>query len=69
MGRSLEPVGEATGGEQIGTDAGITFESKGVQYAVERREGQTVFSLALPVGAELEAEPVAVERLALGLAP
>jgi signal transduction histidine kinase len=41
----------------------------GGRCTVERRDGQTVFSLALPVGAEVEAEPVAVERLALGLAP
>ncbi|HUZ99052.1 MAG TPA: ATP-binding protein [Gaiellaceae bacterium] len=41
----------------------------GGRCTVERRGGQTVFSLALPVGAEVEAEPVAVERLALGLAP
>jgi len=41
----------------------------GGRCTVERRDGRTVFSLALPVGAEVEAEPVAVERLALGLAP
>lgn len=41
----------------------------GGRCTVERRDGQTVFSLALPVGAEVEAGPVAVERLALGLAP
>ncbi len=41
----------------------------GGRCTVGRRDGQTVFSLALPVGAEVEAEPVAVERLALGLAP
>ncbi|HEY5147968.1 MAG TPA: HAMP domain-containing sensor histidine kinase [Polyangiaceae bacterium] len=41
----------------------------GGRCTVERRDGQTVFSLALPVGVEIEAEPVAVERLALGLAP
>jgi signal transduction histidine kinase len=41
----------------------------GGRCTVERRNGQTVFSLALPVGAEVEAEPAAVERLAVGLAP
>ena len=41
----------------------------GGHCTVERRDGQTVFSLALPVRAEVETEPVAVERLALGLAP
>jgi signal transduction histidine kinase len=41
----------------------------GGRCTVERREGQTVFSLALPVGAEVEAEPAPVERLAVGLAP
>ncbi|HEX5247118.1 MAG TPA: HAMP domain-containing sensor histidine kinase [Gaiellaceae bacterium] len=41
----------------------------GGRCTVERRDGQTVFSLAFPVGAEVEAEPTPVERLALGLAP
>ena len=41
----------------------------GGRCTVERRNGQTVFSLAIPVGAEVEAEPAAVERLAVGLAP
>jgi len=41
----------------------------GGRCTVERRDGQTVFSLALPVGAEVEAEPAPVERLAVGLAP
>jgi signal transduction histidine kinase len=41
----------------------------GGRCTVERREGQTVFSLALPIGAEVEAEPAPVERLAVGLAP
>jgi len=41
----------------------------GGRCTVDCRNGQTVFSLALPVGAEVEAEPAAVERLAVGLAP
>jgi len=41
----------------------------GGRCTVERRDGQTVFSFALPVGAEVEAEPAPVERLAVGLAP
>jgi signal transduction histidine kinase len=41
----------------------------GGRCTVGRRDGQTVFSLALPVGAEVEAEPAPVERLAVGLAP
>jgi signal transduction histidine kinase len=41
----------------------------GGRCTVERRDGQTVFSLALPVGAEVEDEPAPVERLAVGLAP
>lgn len=41
----------------------------GGRCTVERRDGQTVFSLALPVGAEVGAEPATVERLAVGLAP
>ncbi|MFL5911644.1 MAG: sensor histidine kinase [Gaiellaceae bacterium] len=39
----------------------------GGRCTVERRDGQTVFSLALPVGADVSAEP-AVERVAVGLA-
>jgi len=41
----------------------------GGRCTVERRDGETVFSLALPVGAEVEAEPAPAERLAVGLAP
>jgi signal transduction histidine kinase len=39
----------------------------GGRCTVERRDGQTVFSLALPVGADVDAEP-AVERVAVSLA-
>ena len=42
-------------------------KAHGGRCTVERRDGETVFGLALPVGTEVEAEP-AVERLALGLA-
>src|SRR5581483_1545076 len=37
----------------------------GGRCTVERRDGETVFSLALPVGAEVEAEPAPAERLAV----
>ncbi len=40
MGRSLAPIGGAAEGARIGADAGLPFESKGVQYNVERREGR-----------------------------
>ena len=42
-------------------------KAHGGRCTVERRDGETVFGLALPVGTEVEAEP-AVERLAVGLA-
>ena len=42
-------------------------KAHGGRCTVERRDGETVFGLALPVGTEVEAEP-AVERLAAGLA-
>jgi signal transduction histidine kinase len=41
----------------------------GGRCTVERRDGQTVFSLALPVGARVEAEPALLGELAVGLAP
>ncbi len=40
MGRSLAPIGAAAEGTRTGADAGLPFESKGVQYTVERREGR-----------------------------
>jgi signal transduction histidine kinase len=43
-------------------------KAHGGRCTVERRGGETVFALALPVGAEVEAEPATVERLAVGLA-
>ncbi len=42
-------------------------KAHGGRCTVARRNGETVFGLALPVGAEVEAEP-AVERLEVGLA-
>ena len=40
MGRSLGPVGVAEDGPPIGGDAGLPFESQGVQYTIERRDGR-----------------------------
>ncbi len=40
MGRSLAPIGAAAEGARIGSDAGLPFESNGVRYTVEHREGR-----------------------------
>ena len=40
MGRSLSEIGGASPGPPTGADAGLPFESKGVQYNVERRDGR-----------------------------
>ena len=40
MGRSLSEIGAASPAARTGADAGLPFESKGVQYTVERREGR-----------------------------
>jgi tetratricopeptide (TPR) repeat protein len=67
MGRSLSPIGEAAAAAPIGAGAGLPFESKGVQYNVERRDGR-VFHQATSRGgdgavlARIEAEV----RYALG---
>jgi hypothetical protein len=41
MGRSLAPVERADSGPPIGQAAGLPFESQGLQYTVERRDGRT----------------------------
>jgi predicted CXXCH cytochrome family protein len=60
MGRSLAPVG-GTGGSPVGAAAGLPFESKGVRYDVERRDGRVIHKASRkgPDGgpfAEVEAE-------------
>jgi Flp pilus assembly protein TadD len=40
MGRSLGPVGSAQEEPPIGTAAGLPFESQGVRYTIERRDGR-----------------------------
>jgi len=67
MGRSLVPIGGASEGARIGSDAGLPFESKGVQYTIERREGRLLHKATWrgvdgSVLAEIEAEV----RYALG---
>ena len=67
MGRSLAPIGAAAEGARIGADAGLPFESKGVQYTVERRDGR-LFHKATWRGADgsVLAEIEAEVRYALG---
>jgi len=67
MGRSLVPIGGAAEGMRIDADAGLPFESKGVQYTVERREGR-LFHKATWRGADgsVFAEIEAEVRYALG---
>jgi len=67
MGRSLAPVGGAGKGPPITAAAGLPFESQGVQYTVEHRDGRmfhkaTRRDAAGSVRAEIEAEV----RFALG---
>src|SRR5207253_3046 len=42
MGRSLEPVGAAGKDPPLGAAAGLPFETKGVRYTVERRDGRLI---------------------------
>ena len=67
MGRSLAPVGSAGEGPPTTVAAGLPFESKGLQYTVERRDGRmfhkaTRRDAAGSMLAEIEAEV----RFALG---
>jgi Flp pilus assembly protein TadD len=61
MGRSLTPIDAAAEGAPIGSDAGLPFESKGVQYTIDRRQGRPVHKATWrgadgSVLAEIEAE-------------
>jgi Flp pilus assembly protein TadD len=67
MGRSLGPVGGDEEGPPIDAAAGLPFESKGVRYTIERRDGRT-FHKASRRGADggTFAEVEAEVRYALG---
>jgi hypothetical protein len=61
MGRSLAPVGSGGPGPPVGAAAGLPFDSKGVKYDVERRDGRVIHKASRkgPDGgrfAEVEAE-------------
>ncbi len=67
MGRSLAPVKGTEEGPPIGAAAGLPFESQGLWYTVERREGR-VFHKATRRAADggVLAETEAEVRFALG---
>lgn len=42
MGRSLIPLGDAKDGPPVSAATGIPFESKGVRYTIEHRDGKVL---------------------------
>jgi Flp pilus assembly protein TadD len=67
MGRSLAPVDADADGPPIGAAAGLPFESQGVRYTIERRDGRSFHKASRrgPDGAAF-AEVEAEVRYALG---